>query len=92
MTRIETTAKKVMNGNNGYTLDNVAHYLECLFSYPENEWVRVGNKTGEQFTIFSQLADMKIICRRIMPIYFNGEYSGDRIEFMYNKLQDYMLK
>jgi len=59
-------------------------YIEALSIFKENEWFSPTNKNDERYSKCEYLYTCGLIAKKILPIWNNGSFIGNKIMFMYN--------
>lgn len=58
------------------------YYIEALLARPEGEWFAPTNE-DDSYNRIDQMAAMHLVCKRTSPLWSNGSFRGQRVEFMY---------
>jgi hypothetical protein len=65
------------------------HYLNILYSLPENEWFLPSNKNNEEREVCWWFASHGLICKKHIPIFRDGSYVGMKEWYYWNKELNY---
>lgn len=83
MTPFESLLRKKLEE----TDTDIDYYLETIRKYPEGEWLFPTSADGaNDFRIFFELyTEQHMVGIKIMPVWVNGSYRGQKLYFMYKE-------
>lgn len=65
---------------------HVEHYLGLLFYFnEEGKWITPTNKEHDMYTVFDHLANADLVVKKVTPIWYNGSFAGNNVQFLYRK-------